>query len=204
MALVVAGCTPSFEPATQITPLEGGTVVSSTASLGHTLIHDPAANLVTCSLAQPDAAFDQADEGDISVSLISIGNDQSEKGADAESSEEVEMSGRTPTVLMARELFFRTCEFSQNHKLDKKEALELYKQTLEAVAKVWAIEAGSTTVTVGDTLSITEGTTVQSTSTQTMSDTETATDTTSETGSETKSDAASTTESDTSDSTTSN
>ncbi len=84
------------------------------------------------------------------------------------------MAGRTPTVLMAREPFFRTGEISRNHKLEKKQALELCRETLAALTKVWTIEAGNTTVTVGDTLAITKGTTVQSSSAQTLSEPEAA------------------------------
>ena len=34
------------------------------------------------------------------------------------------MAGRTPAVILARELMFRPCEFSQTFKLDKKEGVE--------------------------------------------------------------------------------
>jgi len=62
------------------------------------------------------------------------------------------MAGRTPTVILARELMFRTCEFSQNFKLDKKEALAFYEKTMAAIEKACAIKASNTTVTVGDTV----------------------------------------------------
>lgn len=193
LALAVAGCTAAFEPKTITSELKGGSVISNTASLAHTFVHTKPGKLFTCSLSHPDAAFDQADEGDISVSLIAIDNSQTDGGGDAESSEEAEMAGRTPAVLMARELFFRACELSQNLNLDKKEALALYNKTLDVVKAVWTIEAGNTTVTVGDTLTVTEGITVGSTSTQSISDTTTTSATTSETGTDSTTDTTSST-----------
>jgi len=91
------------------------------------------------------------------------------------------MAGRTPAVLMTRELFYRACEFSLNFGLTKQEALDLYNKTLDAVTQVWATEAGNTTVTVGDTVQTTSGVTIQATTTGEVSATETVTDTTSET-----------------------
>ncbi len=55
-------------------------------------------------------------------------------------------------MILARELMFRTCEFSQNFKLDKKEALAFYEKTMAAIEKACAIKASNTTVTVGDTV----------------------------------------------------
>lgn len=84
------------------------------------------------------------------------------------------MAGRTPAILMTRELFFRACEFSQNYKLNKDEALTLYNKTLDTIATVWATEAGNTTVTIGDTVSSTStvGVSASNSDTITSSDTE--------------------------------
>ena len=68
-----------------------------------------------------------------------------------EKSGEREMVGRTPAVLMARELFFRLCEFSRNHDLTKNDAMALYRKTLDAVKEVWQTEARKTTVNIGET-----------------------------------------------------
>ena len=97
----------------------------------------------------PDAAYDQGDDANISYALIDTSSDQISGQDD---SNEVEMAGRTPTVLMAREMFFRACEFSVNYDLNKQEALTLYNQTLQTIDKVWATEAQNTTVTIGDSV----------------------------------------------------
>jgi len=86
-------------------------------------------------------------------------NIQYSKGQDGKFSliriAEAEMAGRTPTVLMARELFFRTCEFSVNYQLSKEEAFNLFKETLTTVNSLAIIQANNTTITVGDTVTTT-------------------------------------------------
>ncbi|MDP6692323.1 MAG: hypothetical protein QF384_22735 [Alphaproteobacteria bacterium] len=206
LLLPVVGCAAAFEPTPHVTELQGRTVISNTASLAHSYVHQKQGDFFTCAMAQPDAAFDQADEMDFSISLVQVNNNQADRAGDSEDSEEEEMSGRTPAVLMAREFFFRTCEVTQNLNLNKKEALDLYVKTLEPVKAVWTVEAGNTTVTVGDTLTVTEGTTVSSETTQALSDTtsttqeisDTATQATSDTTTESTSDTSTESTSDTS------
>ena len=66
----------------------------------------------TCTMPQPDATFSVTTEEGVG---LAIGSEEATMG-----SSEAEMVGRTPTVLMSRELFFRTCEFSVNYNLSKK------------------------------------------------------------------------------------
>jgi hypothetical protein len=111
----------------------------------------------------PDVAYDKGDDADINYSFINTSSDQVSA---QDNSDEVEMAGRTPAILMAREIFYRTCEFSTNFGLNKQEALSLYQQTLTTVGNVWASEAQNTTVTVGDTIQDTSGLVVNTTDTQ--------------------------------------
>lgn len=53
------------------------------------------------------------------------------------------LGGRSPLVLLARELLYRTCEFSLNYRLGKAEALDLYSQTLQMIQALAASVAGS-------------------------------------------------------------
>ena len=89
-------------------------------------------------------------------------------------SSETEMVGRTQTVLMSRELFFRTCEFSVNYNLNKKEATDLFNKTLDTVISLATIQANNTTITVGDTVATstanTDGVTSTTTTTVTADD----------------------------------
>ncbi|MDF2180341.1 hypothetical protein P2G88_18950 [Aliiglaciecola sp. CAU 1673] len=148
--VLLSGCTSLEYPEPKQSTLDNNHVLTTTSGQGQIYVMQRDNNHYLCSLPQPDAAFDQKDGGNIDVSLISTGG---EKGASTdEDSEEVELAGRTPTVLMTRELFFRACEFSSNYQLSKDEAKALYMKTLDGVLANWAIEAGHTTVTIGDTV----------------------------------------------------
>ncbi len=168
VALLLGACADAYEPVPKTTSLTPDTIVSNTASLSHIYVRNAASQFVTCTTPQPDAVFDQGETADINISLISVSGG-SDAGGEGEDTQEIEMAGRTPAVLMARELFFRACEFSQNYRLTKDEALGLYKNTLDVVGRGWAKEAGQTTVTIGDKLQTTSGTTNKSTETGSVS-----------------------------------
>ncbi|MBT4082779.1 MAG: hypothetical protein HOE83_03270 [Alphaproteobacteria bacterium] len=207
-SLLLAACSSPFEPVSRTTEVTDLTTISSTASLTHILVADNKSPRIVCSQPPPDAAFNQAEAGDIAFSISISGDDQS---GESEDSEETEMSGRTPAVLMARELFYRLCEFSMNYKLDQKTAITLYTKTLDSITTVWGTEAGNTTVTIGDSLTtsnaanITASTTAEQSSTLAKSDTSTEenSDTTSDTTSDETTDSTtdSSTTSDTTEST---
>ncbi|WP_088329624.1 hypothetical protein [Lacimicrobium sp. SS2-24] len=148
--ILISGCTSLEYPVPKQSTLDNNHVLTTTSGQGQIYVMQRDNNHYLCSLPHPDSAFDQKDGGNIDVSLINTGGD---KGASTnEDSEEVELAGRTPTVLMTRELFFRACEFSSNYQLSKDEAKALYMKTLDGVLTNWAIEAGHTTVTIGDTV----------------------------------------------------
>lgn len=194
-SVAVAGCSSFYEPTPHETRLEREAVLSSTASLSHTFIIDKKTSYVTCSQPQPDAGFSQGSSEAFSLSFLNFGGGNDKQGG-AESSDEIELTGRTPAVLMARELFFRMCEFSRNNELNKAEAQKLFEKTLDIVRQVWAIEAGNTRVKIGETDTKTVGQTVSgaapSASVSTESSGSTKTSTTSTEESEVESEAEST------------
>tara|TARA_B100000676_G_C18027683_1_gene816635 strand:+ start:1237 stop:1797 length:561 start_codon:yes stop_codon:yes gene_type:complete len=148
-ALTLSGCASLYEPTARVADIAPNTRISGTSAITHTFISDDSSNYITCALPPPDAAFDQSEAGDISLSLVDL-SDGTDSGDESENSAEVEMAGRTPTVLLSRELFFRTCEFSHNYDLTKEESLVLYNKILDTIKANWAIEARSTKVTIGD------------------------------------------------------
>tara|TARA_R110002124_G_scaffold104758_2_gene255083 strand:+ start:501 stop:1118 length:618 start_codon:yes stop_codon:yes gene_type:complete len=153
--LSLSACSSAFEPTVKSTDIESDSVLSSLPSLSQTTITKAEAALRTCLGRGSDATFSQSDSSDISISLVSTGtSSNSDSGGNAESSGETEMSGRTPGVLIAREMFFRTCEFSNNYQLSKQEALKLYLQTLSAVSEGWKAEIQKTTITLGETVGV--------------------------------------------------
>ncbi len=149
MALL-SGCALIESPEPTQSTLSNNHILTTTSGQGQIYVMTRDNNHYLCSLPQPDSAFDQKDGGNVDVSLISTSGDKS--ATTDEDSEEVELAGRTPAVLMTRELFFRACEFSSNYQLTKDEAKALYMKTLDGVLSNWAIEAGQTTVKIGDTV----------------------------------------------------
>lgn len=147
-ALGLAGCDGLHLPQPTVTPVEQETILSRTSSLSNVYILDKNTGFVTCAEPPPDTAFDHIDDSDLSLSLVRFGGD--DRAGGSEGSEEAEMLGRTPGVLIARELFFRACEFSRNYDLEKEEALALYRDTLNAVREGWAIEGKNTTVKIDE------------------------------------------------------
>ena len=65
-----------------------------------------------------DAVFETSDSGDFKLSLINVGNSGGgDEAKVTDNAGEEEMMGRTPAILMARELFYRACELTNNAKL---------------------------------------------------------------------------------------
>ena len=147
----MTGCAGAEEPRPTVTQVKEETIITSTASVSHTLILDRNTDFMTCTTPSSDATFSQGADGSASKGLTG----SSEKAGFGESSQENSLGGRTPAVLMTRELFFRSCEFSRNYNLSKAEAYQLYLKTLAAVSDGWAKEATQTTVTIGETDTVT-------------------------------------------------
>ncbi len=158
----LTGCTSAFEPTAKVQKVGSAWVISDTASLSHTIVREGNKDFATCAEPPPDAAFDQGDSADVSIAIVKLGGDDS--GGDSQNSSEVEMAGRTPAVLIARELFYRACEFSFNFKLDKGEATAIYTKTLDIIKEGWLKEAGQTTVTIGDKVSTSTSASITDTS----------------------------------------
>ena len=160
---LISACSSIEAPSPKTFNLAADSSISVTAGTSQTFVRSQSANYKLCSQPMPDVAYDKGDDADINYSFINTSSDQVSA---QDNSDEVEMAGRTPAILMAREIFYRTCEFSTNFGLNKQEALSLYQQTLTTVGNVWASEAQNTTVTVGDTIQDTSGLVVNTKGTQ--------------------------------------
>jgi len=154
--LMVAGCGYfDFQPELKSEALNESGVLYGTGSLGTTIYQDPKALKKFCMGRGVDAAFEQSESGDIDISLVSVANTDTDSVGESENSGEEEMSGRTPAVLITRELFYRACELIINAKLDKKEAIQVFNNVLKVVGKGWEKESSNTKITVGDKLTVT-------------------------------------------------
>ena len=101
-------------------------------------------DLIHCKPLPPDAAFSKTASGDLSVSLITLGGG-SEGAGESSASGETEMQSRTLSVLLARELLFRNCEFSRNNGLNSEQATALYNANLDIIKSVSEAESDSET-----------------------------------------------------------
>lgn len=181
MLVLLGGCSTAVpEPSIKTISLDGIKLVSSTAASSSFLVSKKESIYSFCQQPTPDVGFDSSEASNFSISLVGSGSDS--EGTESSVSDP-ELIGRTPTVLMTRELFYRLCEFSKNTNLKQADAITLYNKTLDTVSKAWMIEAGQTTVTVGETLSSTEtlsnsaSTEISSKSEQTETDTHSETNT---------------------------
>ena len=166
ISFLTSACSSIEAPSPETFNITANSSISVTAGTSQTFVRSQSANYKLCSQPMPDVAYDKGDDADINYSFINTSSDQVSA---QDNSDEVEMAGRTPAILMAREMFYRTCEFSTNFGLNKQEALSLYQQTLKTIGNVWASEAQNTTVTVGDTIQDTSGLVVNATDTQAIS-----------------------------------
>jgi hypothetical protein len=153
-SFIATGCSSMYQPEPDISDLDGSHVVTITGALSQSFVRDGKSSLIICSQPMPDAAFDETEGGSVAMTIPGMG---SESGNETEGSNDVEMAGRTPAVLITREMFFRACEFSSNFNLSPEDATKVYLQTLDTVSKGWAAEAGNTTITIGGTLTNNSG-----------------------------------------------
>lgn len=163
---LASACSSIEKPSPKRFNIDPDSSISVTAGTSQTFVRSKSASYRLCSQPMPDVAYDKGDDADINYSFINTSSDQISA---QDNSDEIEMAGRTPAILMAREIFYRTCEFSTNFGLNKQEAISLYQQTLKTIGDVWASEAQNTTVSVGDTIQDTSGLVVNATDTEATS-----------------------------------
>ncbi|WP_209347516.1 hypothetical protein [Pontixanthobacter sp. CEM42] len=144
-AVLLGGCaTMADEPVPVMTNISDEQIISTTSSVANTLVLDKKTRFVTCTAPAPDASFNQGSQASVSgLVALSGGNDSGGVG-EGEESRETGLGGRSPAVLFSRDIFFRACEFSRNYELEKSEAIDLYKTTLEAASTAFQNEASAT------------------------------------------------------------
>lgn len=154
LVIGVTGCS-AYEPKPTVTMLKDEQVVTSTPSLRHVLVSHPDSGIVSCSEPHGDATFNQQDAIKLSLFGDIGGAKDSSQGGDSTGSGEDEMDGRTPAIMLTRELMFRLCEFSRNNRLSKEEATELYTKNLAIIESMATTQAQKTDIKLSDTISTT-------------------------------------------------
>lgn len=147
--LFLAGCAGQSVPEPKISHLDADQMISHSSSMSGTIIVTPGDRRYICSQPAPDSGFTQGDSGGFSLAILAS---QSDAVSESENMAEVELAGRSPGILLARELLYRLCEFGHNNALSKDEAKALYKRNLDIIEKISSIEAGNTTIKIDDAL----------------------------------------------------
>ena len=148
--LVLSGCSTIQTPKPIISTLGNDvTTFSNTAELSTTIVRQKNSLTQICVQPAPDVTFNSTDSDSLSFSIISTGKSNGDGGAASASEGGNEMNGRTPAVLITRELFYRLCETYTNLNLTKEEALPLFTKILDLVGQGWSAESAKTVVSIG-------------------------------------------------------
>lgn len=149
----ISGCS-VYEPKPQLTSLPSADFLSSTGDLSSTVVLK---NRI-CLQPSPDAAFSSSRSGGVSVLNFGVKNDGLN---DSSNQADTEMTGRTPSVLLARELMYRLCELGYNFSLSKDQMLESYNKNLEIIKEISLSEVKQTTINISSGIDIKNNDSVQ-------------------------------------------
>ena len=140
MALAACASDPA-PPVATLSPIASEHVLSTPASSANVFVLNKNTDFMICTEPQPDVGFSQSESGKIGATIA--GN--ADSIGMSEGSQENSLGGRSPSVLMSREMFFRVCEFSRNYNLTKEEALQLFLKAMDASSDHFMAEAGAGT-----------------------------------------------------------
>jgi hypothetical protein len=141
VAFAVVGC--DVIETISVTKTDDDTsVISTNAANGVSILKNRDSTNIVCIGPGPDA---------LAGSQVQISNLMPGSGDEAASSNEAEMSGRTPTLLMMRHATFNLCNMYQNGVIDRAEYLSLHKKQFDTVSDLMAKELLNTSVTITET-----------------------------------------------------
>jgi hypothetical protein len=147
VGLTLSGCS-TYEPKPQLSVVGGANFITSTGDLASTIVHK---NRI-CLQPSPDAAFSANDSGGVSILNFGVKDDGVN---DSNSQKDTEMTGRTPSVLLARELMYRLCELGNNYALNKTEMLTSYNENLKIIKEIALSESKQTTISITSGITVT-------------------------------------------------
>jgi len=144
--LLFSGCS-TLNPL-EIKPIEDSmkgppVIYGTTAAVRNMVVRDKDSGRIICAEPMPDAAFDDEDEFDWDFSFISFGGD--EKGEEQSGSVEAGLGGRSPNVLITREVLYRFCEFIGNTDFTNDEKAAMFKDVLDSVVEINKVSLGTGT-----------------------------------------------------------
>jgi|GEM_PF-5416224 len=155
-------------------------------SRGSTLTYSPdlrSVHLITKDgkqwiIAEPtaDVALDASDSSDFSLSLVSAGGkNDSDEDQNSSSSISTALPGRTPSLLLARELNYRLAEMAFNTDMQPEKYHEMFSKIISTIQAVSEAEIEKSTFTHSFSMSETTNVSETLSETATQSSEETAT-----------------------------
>lgn len=116
-------------------------VIGAPADSLHVVIKDPKSAERFCKGPGPDMALTAS--GGISLGgTIPVPTAPNAKIGENSGRGALDLGGRNPAVLIARELLYRACELEINTNANQKTAIAIYKMTMDAIERIAALQTG--------------------------------------------------------------
>lgn len=139
--LLSAGCTGVTRVHKEILVDRGGIdTIGAPADRVQIVLKDATSGERFCKGPGPDTAT-TASSG-ISLGVSSLGLPAKEAISDSANRGALDLGGRSPAVLLVREIFYRFCELTLNTNASQETAVSIYKITLDAVERIAASQSG--------------------------------------------------------------
>ena len=146
--LACASCSTQPHSVTHPVKSDESLLISSSAAVTSGLLRDSDDIKHYCASVAPDATFNETTSEGASISLFNIGRSSPEKEVVSEGIEETQMVGRTPAVLVSREILYRVCELTGNKSFTNKEVLKLYEKSIDAIVQLASQEMANTSISL--------------------------------------------------------
>jgi len=134
--LGTAACQTTQQDPIMLRVNQGTDITALTAGAGTRaiLVRTDTGRPYICDDPGPDAALNEFADAGFSFSLVKVGD--TGDGQNSDSIGEAGLGGRSPNVLITREVFYRFCEFAGNTTLTDDQRIALYQATLDAVVSI--------------------------------------------------------------------
>ncbi len=138
----------SYRPDPYVNRIRGDVALTSTADVSHALLIETPSGRKVCVQPPADASFNAKSKEGTDIAIIAFGGNQDGKEERQDDTGEHQFEGRTPSVLITREVLYRLCELSMNQDLSKEEARTSFDHAISALSQSWKEEADRTNVEI--------------------------------------------------------
>lgn len=123
--------------------------IASTSDIQMTIVKSHGDPERYCAARQSDVADTRSVGTSIGVSATSAG----ESIGESSSQGALALGGRSPAVLIVREMMYRACELSLNLNADNAQTLQIYKMFMDEMKAITSMQIGSGTSSAGQAAS---------------------------------------------------